>query len=56
MRVSSLRARGSRRYQWKLQHPELLSDQKAVLGFIFAHGQRFNEPGWMRYPVLSVLP
>ena len=41
--------------QWKLQHPELLSDQKAVLGFIFAHGQRFAEPGWMRYPVLSVL-
>ena len=41
--------------QWKLQHPELLSDQKAVLDFIFAHGQQFNEPGWMRYPVLSVL-
>ncbi|HEY2257707.1 MAG TPA: M14 family zinc carboxypeptidase [Variovorax sp.] len=41
--------------QWASQHPESLSDQGAVLDFIFTHGQRFAEPGWMTYPVLSVL-
>ena len=41
--------------QWKSQHRQLLSDQKSVLGFIFAHGQRFNEAVWMRYPAVSVL-
>lgn len=40
--------------RWKAQHPELLSDQKAVLGFIFANGQRFHEPSWMRYPIASL--
>ncbi|MEO6626076.1 MAG: peptidase M14, partial [Burkholderiaceae bacterium] len=40
---------------WKAVHPALLADQRAVLDFIFANGQRFNEPGWMRYPVLSLL-
>ena len=41
--------------QWKIQHPELLSDQDAVLGFLFAHGQRFREPTWRRYPVAGLL-
>ena len=41
--------------QWKAAHPGLLADQRAVLDFIFANCQRFNEPGWMRYPVLSLL-
>lgn len=37
--------------QWKAQNPALLSDQKAVLGFIYANGKRFEEPEWTRYPV-----
>ena len=41
--------------QWKAAHPALLADQRAVLDFIFANCQRYNEPGWMRYPVLSLL-
>ena len=41
--------------QWKAAHPELLSDQAAVLDFIFANCQRYVEPEWRRYPVLSVL-
>jgi hypothetical protein len=40
--------------QWKVQNPELLSNQKAVLDFIFTHGQRFKEPSWRRYPVVSL--
>ncbi len=40
---------------WKGQHPELLSDQAAVLGFVFAHGQRHREPSWKRYPVAALL-
>ncbi|WMW81777.1 M14 family zinc carboxypeptidase [Undibacterium cyanobacteriorum] len=40
---------------WKAAHPELLSDQTAVLDFIFANGQRFHEPEWRRYPVFAVL-
>ena len=40
---------------WKAQNPALLSDQKAVLGFIFAHGARFHEPSWMHYPVLRLM-
>jgi hypothetical protein len=39
---------------WKQANPELLSNQDAVLGFIFHHGQRHAEPEWRRYPVLSV--
>jgi hypothetical protein len=39
---------------WKQPHPELLSNQDAVLGFIFHNGQRHAEPEWRRYPVLSV--
>jgi hypothetical protein len=39
---------------WKAANPALLSDQDAVLGFIFANGKRHAEPEWRRYPVLSV--
>lgn len=39
---------------WKAANPALLSQQDAVLGFIFEHGQRHAEPEWRRYPVLSV--
>ena len=41
--------------QWKLDHPQLLADQSAVLDFLFASGQRHQEPGWMRYPVMAVM-
>jgi hypothetical protein len=40
---------------WKRAHPELLADQEAVLGFIFANCQRYVEPEWRRYPILSVM-
>jgi hypothetical protein len=40
--------------QWKVKHPELLSDQNAVLSFLFQQGQRHAEPEWRRYPVLRV--
>ncbi len=39
---------------WKAQVPHLLSDQDAVLGFLFAHGHRHREPEWMRYPVAAI--
>jgi len=39
---------------WKEMNPALLSDQAAVLDFIFANGKRFNEPEWRRYPVYSL--
>ena len=42
--------------QWKADHPEKLSDPQAVLGFIFAHGQRHAEPEWRRYPVAALMP
>ncbi len=41
--------------QWKAAHPELVSNQAAVLDFIFANCQRYVEPEWRRYPVLSVM-
>jgi len=41
--------------QWKKENPQLLSDQTAVLDFIFANGRRYNEPEWRRYPVFSLL-
>ena len=41
--------------QWKLDHPQLLADQDAVLDFLFAHGQRFHEPSWRRYPVAALV-
>ena len=40
---------------WKLEHPELLDDPQAVLGFIFLAAQRYAEPAWRRYPVLRLL-
>ncbi|MES2298697.1 MAG: M14 family zinc carboxypeptidase [Pseudomonadota bacterium] len=40
---------------WKARHPELLSDQAAVLDFIFANCKRYCEPSWRRYPVLALL-
>jgi hypothetical protein len=40
---------------WKLAFPALATDQKAVLDFIFANGQRFHEPEWRRYPVLRLV-
>jgi hypothetical protein len=39
---------------WKQAFPALASSQKAVLDFIFAHGQRFHEPEWRRYPVVRL--
>lgn len=39
---------------WKAANPKLLTDQHAVLDFIFANCQRYAEPEWRRYPVLSV--
>jgi len=41
--------------QWKAANPALLSDQAAVLDFIFENGKRHHEPEWRRYPVLSIL-
>ena len=41
--------------QWKADHPQLLADQNAVLDFLFAHGQRFQEPSWKRYPVAALV-
>ncbi len=40
---------------WKAAHPELVSNQQEVLGFIFAHCQRYAEPEWRRYPVWSLM-
>lgn len=40
---------------WKAANPSLLNNQDAVLDFIFAHGQRFHEPEWRRYPVYSIV-
>ena len=39
---------------WKVKHPELLSNQTAVLDFIFANGKRHHEPEWRRYPIYSI--
>ena len=39
---------------WKLANADKLSDQCAVLDFIFANCQRYVEPEWRRYPVLAV--
>lgn len=40
---------------WKAAHPAKLSDPQAVLGFLFAHGQRHAEPEWQRYPVAAFM-
>jgi hypothetical protein len=41
--------------EWKAHNPELLNNQDAVLDFIFAHGKRFHEPEWRRYPIYSIV-
>ncbi|MNS36967.1 hypothetical protein D3C72_691670 [compost metagenome] len=41
--------------EWKAANPALLSNQEAVLDFIFAHCQRFAEPEWRRYPVIALM-
>lgn len=40
--------------QWKGDNPALVSNQEAVLDFIFTNCQRYVEPEWRRYPVLMV--
>ena len=39
---------------WKRANPALVSDQNAVLDFIFANCQRYREPEWRRYPVFML--
>ena len=39
---------------WKAANPALLSDQEAVLDFIFANCARYREPEWRRYPVFMI--
>ncbi|MEG2961224.1 MAG: peptidase M14, partial [Janthinobacterium sp.] len=41
--------------EWKAANPALLSNQEAVLDFIFEHCQRFAEPEWRRYPVIALM-
>ena len=41
--------------QWKKDHSHLLSDQTAVLNFIFAHCKKYVEPEWLRYPVYRLM-
>jgi hypothetical protein len=40
---------------WKAANPALLSNQEAVLHFIFHNCKRHAEPEWRRYPVLSIV-
>jgi len=40
---------------WKEANPALLSNQEAVLHFIFHNCKRHAEPEWRRYPVLSIV-
>jgi len=40
--------------QWKLDNPGLLTNQEAVLDFIFANCARYREPEWRRYPVFMI--
>jgi hypothetical protein len=39
---------------WKAANPALLSNQEAVLDFIFANCDKYREPEWCRYPVFMV--
>ena len=41
--------------QWKAANPALLSNQEAVLNFIFANCARYREPEWRRYPVYAIV-
>jgi hypothetical protein len=40
---------------WKRENQQLLSDQQAVLNFIFTHCKRFHEPEWRRYPIFRLV-
>jgi hypothetical protein len=40
--------------EWKLANQKLVSDQAAVLDFIFANCKRYHEPEWNRYPVFML--
>jgi hypothetical protein len=40
--------------EWKRAHPALLTNQEAVLDFVFANCARYREPEWRRYPVFMV--
>lgn len=39
---------------WKAHNPDKLSDQQALLGFIYATCRRHAEPEWRRYPVIGL--
>ena len=39
---------------WKDANPALLSNQEAVLDFVFANCARYREPEWRRYPVFMI--
>jgi len=39
---------------WKEENPGLLTNQEAVLDFIFANCARYREPEWRRYPVFMI--
>lgn len=40
--------------EWKAANPALLSNQEAVLDFIFANCDKYREPEWRRYPVFMI--
>jgi hypothetical protein len=40
--------------EWKAANPSLLSNQEAVLDFIFANCDKYREPEWRRYPIFMV--
>jgi hypothetical protein len=40
--------------EWKAANPALLSNQEAVLDFVFANCEKYREPEWRRYPVFMV--
>ena len=39
---------------WKAANPTPLSNQEAVLDFVFANCDKYREPEWRRYPVFMV--
>ncbi len=41
--------------RWREAHPALLSDQRAVLDFIFTHCERYAEPAHRRVPVFRIV-
>ncbi|MDB5792166.1 MAG: peptidase [Massilia sp.] len=40
--------------EWKAANPALLSNQEAVLDFVFANCAKYREPEWRRYPVFMI--